>query len=325
MYVEGSTLQINSSSQASTEYGFGNTIKNAITKSVRRIFPPAKVFGIPDSYSPPETYQLDSDTQVSQRILFQNYQLVKHFNLSLPKFQDVGFRIFSQSDEDGILLYVFSMLGTANKICVDLGAGNPRGANTTNLIRNWGWTGFLIEADESKLSESAKFYAGPDTNVCPPTFKLAKIDRENVNELLRELGVTGQIDLLSLDIDGIDYWVWESLVVVQPTVVICEYSSYWGPNTSVTIPYDRNFSRPHPNYWGASLAALVKLGNQKGYRLVGCNRYGYNAIFVRKGFGDQFLPEVSHHDCLADTTAKRWRDTRFIDFPDIQKFPWVEV
>jgi hypothetical protein len=268
---------------------------------------------------------LDSNRRVSQYVLVQHYQLLRKLNLPLPRLQDTGFRVYSQSDEDGLLLYVFSLIGMTNRICVDIGSGTPDGANSTNLIRNLGFTGFLFEANEDKIRQAARFFSGPDTNICPPKIKQAMVNAENINELLRLSQVVGEIDLFSLDIDGIEYWVWKSLDIIEPRVVICEFSSFWGPDKSVTIPYNPEYTRPHSNYWGASLAAFVKLGHQKGYRLVGCNRYGYNAIFVRKGLGEDFLPEISHHQSLSDPTVKRWREIRFQDFPDVNKYPWVEV
>jgi len=268
---------------------------------------------------------LDGNRRVSQQVLLQQYQLLLKLNLPLPKFQDTGFRVYSQSDEDGLVLYVFSLIGMTNRICVDIASGLPDGANSTNLIRNWGFTGFLFEGNEDKVREANTFFAGPETNVYPPRIKAGMVTAENVNELLLSAGVSGEIDLFSLDMDGIDYWVWKSLNAIEPRVVVCEFTSYWGPDKSVTIPYDPKFTRPHPNYWGASLAAVVKLGTQKGYRLVGWNRYGYNAIFVRRGLGEDVLPEVSRHECFEQPLVQRWLEYRFADYPDTTKYPWVEV
>jgi hypothetical protein len=268
---------------------------------------------------------LDSNRRVSQQILFQQYQLLLKLNLSLPKFQDTGFRVYSQSDEDGLLLFVFSLIGMTNRICVDIASGVPDGANSSNIIRNWGFTGFLFEGSEDKVGEAKRFFDGPDTNIYPPRIKQGMVTAENVNDLLLSAPVSGEIDLFSLDMDGIDYWLWKALHAIEPRVVICEFTSFWGADKSVTIPYDPEFTRPHHNYWGASLAAMVKLANQKGYRLVGWNRYGYNAIFVRKGLGEDVLPEVSYRECLEQPLVQRWRELRFADFPDTTKYPWLEV
>jgi hypothetical protein len=272
-----------------------------------------------------ELDRVDACGRVSQLALFQQYQLLRKLNVPLPDIQDTGFRVYSQSDEDGLVLFVFSLIGMTNRICVDIAAGLPDGSNSANLIRNWGFAGFLFEANEDKVRQSNEFYNGPETNLYPPRIKPAMISAENINDLLISAGVTGEIDLFSLDIDGVDYWVWKSLSAIEPRVVIIEFTPAWGPDKSVTIPYDPEFTRPHPNYWGASLAAYIKLAHQKGYRLVGCNRYGYNAIFVRSDLAEDVLPEITAHQCLERSLAIRWKEQRFADFPDTTKYPWIEV
>jgi hypothetical protein len=267
----------------------------------------------------------DANRRVSQHVLLQQYQLLRKLNLPLPNIQDTGFRVYSQSDEDGLVLFVFSLIGMTNRICVDIASGVPDGANSTNLIRNWGFAGFLFEANEDKVIEARQFFDGPDTNIYPPRITRGMVTAENVNDLLLSAQVSGEIDLFSLDMDGIDYWVWKSLDVIEPRVVIIEFTSAWGSERSVTIPYDPNFTRPHPNYWGASLAAFVKLSREKGYRLVGHNRYGYNAIFVRNGLGEDVLPEIPYQQIFQQPLVQRWKELRFADFPDTTKYPWVEV
>jgi hypothetical protein len=113
------------------------------------------------------------------------------------------------------------------------------------------------------------------------------VTRENINDLVSSHGFAGEIDLLSIDIDGIDYWVWEQLTSCRPRVVIVEYNPFLGADRSVTIPYDPEFDRhrfdvPRFAYYGASLRALVKLGARKGYRLVLVEPRGVNAFFVRE-------------------------------------------
>jgi hypothetical protein len=136
-------------------------------------------------------------------------------------------------------------------------------------------------------------------------------------------GVVGGVDLLSIDLDGVDYWIWSALTVVTPRVVIIECQDIWGADRSVTVPYSPDFRRPGPgyDYCGASLPALVKLGRQKGYRLVGTNRYGYNAIFVRSGLGEGALPEVPAKSCFDHPRARRSRDRQAM----AARFRWEEI
>jgi hypothetical protein len=117
------------------------------------------------------------------------------------------------------------------------------------------------------------------------TADCAFIDANNIDQLLSANGFTGDVGLLSIDIDGNDYWVWERISVVNPVIVIAEYNSTFGSGHAVTVPYDPLFYRTkahHSNlYWGASLKALDILAKKKGYVLVGSNSAGNNAYFVR--------------------------------------------
>lgn len=114
----------------------------------------------------------------------------------------------------------------------------------------------------------------------------AFIDRENVNRLFRDAGFEGPIGLLSVDVDGNDYWIWEAIDVVDPAIVVCEYNAVFGPSLAVTVPYDPAFdrTRAHPSnlFWGASLQALCHLAGRKGLAFVGTNGAGNNAYFVRR-------------------------------------------
>ena len=264
-------------------------------------------------------------SKVSQTQLFFHYQLMRSLKIPLPKFEDTGFRVYSQNDEDGLLLYLFSLIGTTNKVCVDVGSGSPYGANTTNLICNWGWTGLLIEGSENAVKQSKQFFEShKDTWIYPPKVINAWVTAENINDLIQESGFSEEIDLFCLDLDGVDYWIWKSLHVIQPRVVVVEYMNIWGADQSVTVPYKRDFNRfdTHPDYFGASLAAFVKLGREKGYRLVGCNRYGFNAFFVRSGIGEDVFPEIPTERCLEHPQAKYGNKTRL---PQVIGYEWIEV
>jgi hypothetical protein len=247
-----------------------------------------------------------------------------HFS-PLPALQDVGFSAYSQNEEDGILLYIFSLLGTTNRKSVEICAGDGIECNTANLIINHGWRGLLVDGDEANVQRGREFYARcPKTWVFPPAFVHAWVEMENVNELITSNGFQGEIDLLSIDLDGNDYWIWKAIDSIQPRVVVIECHNIWPADKAVTIPYKRDFNKfdLHPDYSGASLGALVKLGKAKGYRLVGCNHYGFNAFFIRNGIGENFFPEVSAEQCLDVPHAILARQTRL---PQVIRYEWVEV
>jgi hypothetical protein len=260
--------------------------------------------------------------QAAQRLLFAEYSRRARSGEPLPALSDSGFRIFSQADEDGILLYLFAVLGMRSRVCAEFAYGPPHGANTTNLLCNWGWDGLLVEAKPELVADADVFFRShPETWVCPPKVINAWVTAENVNELFSENGFDGPIDLLSIDLDGVDYWIWRALNVVQPRVVVVEFQDIWGPQIAVTVPYDPAFAA-EGDYVGASLNAFVKLGREKEYRLVGANRYGYNAFFVRNGEGDELLPEVSAASCLSHRKVRNGMRERL---PAVKECPWVEV
>ena len=150
-----------------------------------------------------------------------------------------------------------------------------------------------------------------DTKFWPPKFRQAWITRDNINDLVSSCNLRGEIDLLSLDIDGNDYWVYEAMDGVQPRVFIAEYQHSWGPDLAVTQSYDEDFDiriyreeHEGQRYTGASLRALVNLADKKGLRLVGCERKCYNAVFIRKGLAEEILPTIDPALCFGHSMAR---------------------
>ena len=210
--------------------------------------------------------------------------LVRHtfLNDHLPEPQATlarRFRGLSQHEEDGITVALFNRIGASTHRFVEIGAG-VNGGNSGFLARECGWTGLMLESDPGRIASLQRRFA-PAVRVVE-----AQVSRENVNALIDANGLAGDIDLLSIDIDGVDYWVWEALTASRPRLVIVEYNPFLGASRAVAIPYDSRFDRhrfevPRDAYYGASLPALVKLGARKGYRLVLVEPRGVNAFFVR--------------------------------------------
>jgi hypothetical protein len=174
-------------------------------------------------------------------------------------------REYSQNQEDGIIHAIFSLIGTTNKYYVEFGGEDGMQCNT-RYLRQKGWNGLLMdgEHDDPSLNLHREF-----------------ITAENVEDLFTKYYVPQSFDLLSIDIDGNDYWVWKAITHFQPRVVIMEYNASLPPNESKTIPYNPTFVWDKTDYSGASLLALKKLGEEKGYTLVGTDRHGVNAFFVQ--------------------------------------------
>jgi hypothetical protein len=144
----------------------------------------------------------------------------------------------------------------------------------------------------------------PDAWIYPPKFVCAMITRENINQLLTEASVPPEIDFMSIDIDGNDYWVWDAISVTSPKVVIIETHIEFGLN-NIVVPYDKDYVYPgrHPDYFGASPVAMERLARRKGYRLVGANRLGFNTIYVREGLAPT-LPPVCVESILSHPRNK---------------------
>lgn len=269
-----------------------------------------------------DNLSVDRGTQI---LLSLKYREMLHRGDPLPSFDDVGFRAHSQMNEDGILLLLFSVLGTTNKQAVEMCVEQGIECNAANLILNHGWQGLLFDGSAANVRAGRRFYARHrSTWMWPPTLAQAWITAEGINDLLQGHGCTGEIDLLSIDIDGMDYWVWRALTVAQPRVVVVEYQTAWGPEAAVTVPYDPQFDRfrRDPDYWGASLGAFVALGREKGYRLIGCNQFGTNAFFLRDDLGRDLFPSVPPETCFRHPYTQQAIRERL---PKIRRYPWQAV
>lgn len=260
---------------------------------------------------------------VAQKLLMQQYRMLAAGGQEhLPSLHEVGFRAYSQFEEDGILLYLFSLVPPVNRRCVEICAGDGRECMTTNLIVNHGWWGYMFDGSEKNVRNGQRFFANQqDTFLHPPVFTRAWITAENVNEQLCTAGAGGVVDLLSLDMDGMDYWVWKAISVIQPRVVVCETNNLIPAGRALTVPYARDFVWESDGYCGASLEAMCQLGKSKGYRLVGTHRFGFNAFFMADGVGEELFPEVDPNTRLSDPyTEKRRRD-----WTEVASKPWQDV
>lgn len=249
--------------------------------------------------------RFNASVQISQRHLYHYYQSLAKKN-ELPALSDTGFKVFSQFEEDGKLLFIFSVLGMDNKTFIEIGSDDGVNSNSANLYFNFGWNGLFIDANPGSINRGKRFFSKyPHPWFYKPGFVCSKVTRENVNEIIKESGINGEIGLLSIDIDGNDYWIWDALEIVRPKVVIIETHNEFGLN-DIVVPYDPEYKYPgkHPVYHGASPVAMSRLAGRKGYRLVGANELGFNFIFIRKGLFDSLLPEVTVESLLNHPSVK---------------------
>lgn len=222
-----------------------------------------------------------------------------------------GFKTFSQFEEDGLLLYLFALLGNTCKTFVEFGSDDGINSNSANLHFHHDYTGLFLDGNRKAIDRGVYFYkkyGNPNTE--NPVFREAMITTANINTLIGDSGFQGEIGLLSIDIDGNDYWVWKAIDVVSPQVVIIETHNEFGLN-DIVVPYDPDYFYPgkHPDYHGASPVAMTKLANHKGYRLVGANELGFNFIYVRNDLLVDEIPTVTvesllQHESNAEAQAR---------------------
>lgn len=210
---------------------------------------------------------------------------------SIHSLQNAEFKVFSQWGEDGIIDWLIERAAIPPRLhtFVEFGVESYSEANTRFLIENRNWRGLIMDGDPM-LAETLRRdhrYFRYDLSM-----KSAFITRENINDLIIEAGFAGEIGLLSIDVDGNDYWIWEAIEAIRPVICICEYNAVFGDLHPVSIPYDPKFmcgqTQSSRLYFGASIAALSSLAARKGYRFLGTTLAGNDAFFIREDYASPF-------------------------------------
>jgi hypothetical protein len=211
---------------------------------------------------------------------------------AISSLQDVEFKVSSQWGEDGIIEWLIerASIPPAAQSFIEFGVETYSESNTRFLLQNRNWRGLIMDGSAAVVDAvRADGLAWKHDLTVRPAF----ITRENINELISSSGFGGEIGLLSVDVDGNDYWIWEAINAVSPIIVVCEYNAVFGDLHPISIPYDPGFSRAKAHhsylYFGASIAALRSLATRKGYRFVGTNSAGNDAFFVREDYAKPFV------------------------------------
>lgn len=220
-------------------------------------------------------------------IMIEDY--IRHHLHGVPRYREpkrLGiheFQMFSQSGADGIIAEIFRRISRTNSIFVEIGAGNGLENNTTALLLQ-GWSGVWIEASKRNV-RCIRRQLKPLIDRRKLTVLGHFVTKDNIIAYLEGCGLPCDPDLVSIDIDGNDYWVWEALLArYAPRVVVIEYNALLGPSAAWIMEYDPAHTRERiivTSYYGASLKAMEMLGKRKGYSLVGCDFLGVNAFFIR--------------------------------------------
>jgi hypothetical protein len=191
------------------------------------------------------------------------------------------YSLFSQNGEDGIIRYLFDQIGVRSRLFLEFGFGVTEN-NSLRLMLKERFGGLFIDSNERTVrlfNHAAKSLKGGHVRAVRQL-----LDLQNLEATIMDGGLRREIDFMSIDVDGNDYWFWERIACVRPRVVVVEYNASLGSTLSLSVPYDPLFDRHKKHqsgfYHGASLAALASLGRRKGYRLVGCDSTGVNAFFL---------------------------------------------
>lgn len=226
------------------------------------------------------------------------------------KINDYEFQIFSQFGDDGIIQYLISNIKNIERKFVEFGVENYEEANTRLLLEKDNWSGLIIDSSKKNISYIKKqdfFWKNKLSVICD------FVTIKNINQILKENNFVSDIGILSIDIDGNDYWIWKEIEVIDPAIVIIEYNARFGKELSVTIPYNETFIRNSLNnlYYGASLSALNKLAEKKNYSLICTNKNGNNAYFVRNNLipqNHEIIKKRTPNECFNINSFKENRD-----------------
>jgi len=226
--------------------------------------------------------------------------------------------IFSQNGEDGIVKHIFSEIGFASKQFLEFGFGLPQCIAWRLMVKE-GFGGVFIDKQTEICRDFRNKYGLKPVHAIPTLLTI-----ENIEDVVSSSRLPEEIDLLSIDVDGNDYWLWKALECVSPRLVVVEYNAVLGPYLLKTIAYDPAFSwgvgykKP---YHGASLAALHKLGDSKGYRLIGCGPAGVNAFFLRKDVQgsacETLSPEVAYRSSPNLDAEREWSGVKDLPWEDV--------
>ena len=275
-----------------------------VKKKLKRMLQPFKNWLLRDTYE----------------LLMRNHQLTGRLACLqmrsaqvISSLQDVEFKVSSQWGEDGIIDWLIERAGipAGSRTFVEFGVEDYREANTRFLLQNRNWRGLIMDGGKAMIDAVREdgLYWEHDLAV-----QSAFITRDNVNDLIRSAGFSGEIGLLSVDIDGNDYWVWEAIEAVQPIICICEYNAVLGDLQPISIPYAATFHRTaahHSNlYFGTSIAALKSLAERKGYSFMGTTSAANDAFFVRADYAKKILGSSLQNARALPSFARESRDIR---------------
>ncbi len=236
-----------------------------------------------------EFLQINSLKKENEQIKLALGKLLSDINSKKnpSEIEEIEFKIFSQFGDDGIIQFLIKKINLDESLrtFVEFGVENYQESNTRFLLFNNNWSGLIIDSSSKNVSQikNSNYYWKYDLEaIC------SFVTKKNINNILEKSIITKKIGLLSIDVDGNDYWIWESINYVDPIIVVIEFNSNFGFDEKITVPYKEDFMRTKEHYsnlyWGTSLGALQFLAKKKGYTFICTNTAGNNAYFVKEDF-----------------------------------------
>lgn len=224
------------------------------------------------------------------------------------KLEDYEFKVFSQWGEDGIIQFLSKAIEIKHKTFIEFGVESFIEANCRFLLMKDNWSGYVIDASPSNIAilKNSYFYWKYHVDAVH-----AFVTKDNINDLLAKSRFDEDVGILSIDIDGNDYFILEAIDAIRPRILICEYNAVFGAR-KISVPYEPHFFRTRKHYsnlyWGASLAAITFLANRKGYSLVGTNSSGCNAFFVRNDLLNEKVKVLTAEEAFLPSPIRQSRD-----------------
>ena len=235
----------------------------------------------------------------SEKRIFLQGQILDNINKDKNKIKnlkEVEFSVFSQFGEDGIISWLIKKIPNIEKVFLEIGTQDYWESNTRFLLKSKKWKGYIIEASKKHVNriKSQRVYWQHDIKAIN-----GFVDKENINLIIDENIKEKNIGLLSIDIDGNDYWILEQINKLSPTIIICEFNSIFGDLMKLSVPYKKNFSRQDSHYsnlyFGASIKAFISMLDNKGYTFLGSASSGINGFFVKKDFESYFSKNIEEN------------------------------
>lgn len=244
--------------------------------------------------------------KINQGIILSKFNNRSTFS----QLSDYEFKVFSQWGEDGIIQFLISELDIINKNFIEFGVEDFSESNCRFLMMKDNWSGYILDGSENNIESLKKQYYFWKFNL---RAKSAFIDASNVNDLLQESGFKKDLGILSIDLDGNDYFILKSINTFMPAILICEFNSLFGSKRELTVPYNPKFIRREAHssclYYGASLPAIISIAEKKGFTFIGTNNSSCNAFFVRNDLMTDKLCELARNFVFKESLYRESRDS----------------